>query len=86
MLVIIKNESKLEGKIKAGKAFVQKGHTAFENKEEAEKWGNSHIGHGRFKVYPLCEECTDDSFSSMGTMKYPTMKKVLRKIKISNEE
>ena len=82
MVAIIKNGYHPEGSIKLGEAFLGKNNMAFDNINEAYIYGNSHHGHGNFTVYPLCSDCAEGSYKDAGTIKYPSMKKLIKKVKI----
>lgn len=77
MLVVISNNNNIENEVNKGKAFAAHGHTAFEDETEANEWATQHLGHGQYKLYPLCD-CDESNFVDMATTKYKTMKGILK--------
>lgn len=68
--------------INEGKVVKEKGGIAFGSKEEAQEWGNNHLGHGNYQIFPLCPNCEENSFIDTPTLKYPTMKKLIKPVKM----
>lgn len=77
MYVVISNETDISKKVESGEAFAAKGHKAFEKESEANDWANEHVGHDKYKVYPLCD-CEPNHFMDMGSSKYKSMRKILK--------
>ena len=67
--------------ISKGLLVKEKGGIAFESKEEAQEWAIEHMKEG-FQIYPLCTDCVQGSYSDTPTMKYKTMKRLNKPVKL----
>lgn len=77
----VANHPELALAISKGLVEQQKGAIAFESKEEAHEWGAEHMKEG-FQIYPLCQDCIQGSYSDTPTMKYKTMKRLNKNVKL----
>lgn len=82
MLTVVNLKETTIQSIQEGKAYKGKGSVAFESRAEAQEWANNHIGHGDYYIFPLCPDCEENSFLDTPKLKYPTMKSILKPIKI----
>lgn len=64
--------------IKEGNTYKAKGGIAFESHQEAQEYAQVHS----MLVYKLCPNCGQDTFEDAPTLKYKTMKRLLKPIKI----
>jgi hypothetical protein len=73
----------LQQKIAKGEVVKSVGGVAFEDIFEAISWANNRFGVGKYQLYKLGEHSKED-YVSTATTNYPTMKKLLKEIKIGD--
>lgn len=72
----------LQQGIEEGKVLKEKGGVALISKQEAINWANSNLGVGNYQLYNLCD-CEQDSYVDDPTSKYPTKKRLVKRVKMS---
>ena len=66
------------------KAIHSEGSVAFENVNEAREWAENHFKHGEYDILELCPHCDEGTYVKENKLKYPSMYKIIKPVKIVN--